>query len=76
MATCTSIQLPALLFVCVPFFLFLLFVVIFLVNQGKGRGLFDHKLVQAPPVIFIAGRPKAVLLFWFFGDLDLARCYL
>ena len=32
---------------------------------------------------FIAGRPKAALLFWFFGDfrcgaliLDVARCYL
>ena len=24
-----------------------------------------------PPVIFIAGRPRAVLLFWFFGDF---RC--
>ena len=22
----------------------------------------------SPPVIFIAGRPKAALLFWFFGD--------
>ena len=34
------------------------------------------KLVEAPPpapntVIFIAGRPKATLLFWFFGDF---RC--
>ena len=29
----------------------------------------DHKLVQAPPPssYFIAGRPKAALLFWFFG---------
>ena len=25
---------------------------------------------------FIAGRPKAALLFWFFGDLDVARCNL
>ena len=30
-----------------------------------------YKLVEAPPVIFIAGRPKAALLFWFFGDF---RC--
>ena len=29
------------------------------------------QLVKAPPVIFIAGRPKAALLFWFFGDF---RC--
>ena len=27
--------------------------------------------VNKPPVIFIAGRPKAALLFWFFGDF---RC--
>ena len=33
--------------------------------------LVDRKLVEAPPVIFIAGRPKAALLFWFFGDF---RC--
>ena len=26
---------------------------------------------SSPPVIFIAGRPKAALLLWFFGDL---RC--
>ena len=25
---------------------------------------------------FIAGRPKAAFLFWFFGILDVARCYL
>ena len=43
-------------------------------RQNLGRGLVDHKLVQAPPpppVIFIAGRPKAALLYWFFGDF---RC--
>ena len=44
-------------------------------RQNQGRGLVDHKLVKAPPppppVIFIAGRPKAALLFWFFGDF---RC--
>ena len=37
---------------------------------GK-QTLVDHKLVQDPPLIFIAGRPKAALLFWFFGDF---RC--
>ena len=26
---------------------------------------------SGPPVVFIAGRPKAALLFWFFGDF---RC--
>ena len=42
-------------------------------KQNQGRELVDRKLVQAPPlpVIFIAGRPKAALLFWFFGDF---RC--
>ena len=51
------------------------FVVIVLCNeprQNQGRGLVDHKLVKAPPpVILIAGRPKAALLLWFFGDF---RC--
>ena len=49
------------------------FVVIVLFDeprQNQGRGLVDRKLVKAP-VIFIAGRPKAALLFWFFGDF---RC--
>ena len=32
---------------------------------------------SSPPVSFIAGRPKAALLFWFFGDFRCgARCYL
>ena len=39
-------------------------------KQNQGRGLVDRKLVQAPhPSKFIAGRPKAALLFWFFGGL-------
>ena len=40
-------------------------------RQNLGRGLVDRKLVEAPPpppVIFIAGRLKAALLFCFFGD--------
>ena len=28
-------------------------------------------IFNRPPVIFIAGRPNAALLFWFFGDF---RC--
>ena len=37
-------------------------------RDGPGRGLVDRKLVEAPPPSnFIAGRPKAALLFWFFG---------
>ena len=65
-------QLPALLFVCVLCVLFLLFVVVLSgeQKQNQRRGLVDRKLVQAPSN-FIAGRPKAALLFWFFGDF---RC--
>ena len=39
-------------------------------RQNQGRGLVDHKLDKAPPPpsIFIAGPPKAALLFLFFGD--------
>ena len=69
-ATCPSVQLPALLFVCA---LFLLFVDVSSgePRQSWGRGLVDHKTSSSPPVISIAGRPKAALLFWFFGDF---RC--
>ena len=71
-------QLPALLFVCaLSYFLFVL-CFIFVVRscfvcepkQNQGRGLVGRKLVQAPNN-FIAGRPKAALLFWLFSDL---RC--
>ena len=30
---------------------------------------------SSPTVFFIAGHPKAALLFWYFSDLDVARCY-
>ena len=43
-------------------------------RQNQGRGMVDHKLVKAPPPPpsnFFAGRPKAALLFWFFGGF---RC--
>ena len=39
-------------------------------RQNEGRGLVDRKLVEAPSNL-IAGRPKAALMFWFFGGL---RC--
>ena len=41
-------------------------------NQGriKGEGWSTTNQLS-PPVIFIAGRPKAALLFCFFGDF---RC--
>ena len=45
-------------------------------RQNQGRGLVDHKLVKAsgtppPPSNFIAGHPKATLLFLFFDGF---RC--
>ena len=39
-------------------------------RQNQGQGLVDRKLVEAPSN-FIAGRPKAALLFWLFSDF---RC--
>ena len=38
--------------------------------QNQRRGLVDRKQVK-DPCNFIAGRSKAALLFWFFGDF---RC--
>ena len=65
-------QLPALLFVCVLFVLFCYSELFSLVNQDrtKGEGWSTANQLK-PPCNFIAGRPKAALLFWFFGDL---RC--
>ena len=72
-ATCPSIPAARFAFRLFYSFCFILFVVVSgEPKQKQGRGLVDHKLVQAlPPVIFIAGRPKAALLLWFFGDF---RC--
>ena len=39
-------------------------------TKGFRRKSIDRKLVEAPSN-FIAGRPKAALQFWFFGDF---RC--
>ena len=68
-------QLPALPFVYVLFLLFLLFVAVLSdeSKQNQGRGLVNRKLVQPAPTSpsnFIAGRPKAALLFWFFGGFN------
>ena len=70
-------QLPALPFVCVLFSLF------GVVLSGKpkkkqGRGLVDRKQVNPPPPPpsnFIAGRPKAALLFGSLVILDVAYYY-
>ena len=45
----------------------LFFLSLFEVRARVGR----PQTSSSPPVIFIAGRPKAALLFWFFGDF---RC--
>ena len=47
-------------------------------GQNWGRGLVDRRLVEAPPppVMFIAGRPRATILFCSLVILDVARCYL
>ena len=67
--SCPSIQLPALLFVCV---LFLLFVDVYLRTKAKIRARVGRpQTSSSPPVIFIVGRPKAALLLWFFSDF---RC--
>ena len=77
-ATCPSIQLPTLLFVCVLFVLFLLFVVFVSgePRQKQGRGLVDHKLVQAPQSFLLLAVPRRLFCFGSLVILDVARCYL
>ena len=66
-------QLLALLFVGALFVLFSLFVVVLSgePKQNQGRGLVDRKQGSNSTSNFIAGCPKAALLFWFFGGF---RC--
>ena len=42
-------------------------------RKGRQKKCWEDKIKEwtSPPVIFIAGRPKAALLFLFFGDF---RC--
>ena len=50
----------------------MLFVLFFLRIKTELRARVGRpKTSSSPPVVFIAGRPKAALLFWFFGDF---RC--
>ena len=71
-ATCPSIPAARFAFRLCLFVLFFLFVVVYLVNQNRSKGEgWSTTTSSSPPVIFIAGRPKAALLFWFFGDF---RC--
>ena len=74
-ATCPSIKLPGLLFV---FVLVLLFVVVLSVEskQKQGRGLVDHKLVQAPQYFLLLAVPRRLFCFGSLVILDMARCYL
>ena len=44
-------------------------------NRNKGKGWSTANYFK-PPINFIAGRPKAALLFGFFGDLDMVYRYL
>ena len=71
MATCPSVPAARYAFrLC--FIHFVIVVVLSGEPNSKKRGLVDRKLVQAPPLSnFIAGRSKAALLFWFFGEF---RC--
>ena len=73
MATCPSIPAARFAFRFLLFVLFFLFVV---VVSGEPKTEARARVGQpqtssSPPVIFIAGRPKAALLVWFFGDF---RC--
>ena len=47
-------------------------------GRNQGRGLVDRTLLKAPPLPntsnFMAGRPKAALLFWFFYPLAQQSC--
>ena len=70
-ATCPSIQLPALLFVCVLFVFVACRCFIWRPKAELRARVGRPQTSSSPPVIFIAGRPKAALLFWFFGDF---RC--
>ena len=74
-------QLPVLLFVCVLFVLFLLFVVILSCGpkQNQGRGLVDRKQVQAPslpPVILLLAVPRWLFCFDSLVILDVVCRYL
>ena len=74
-------QLPALLFVCVLFVLFLLFVVVFLVNQNRTKARFGRREISssAPPsprpsVISLLAVPRRLFCFGSLVILDVA-CY-
>ena len=62
--------------------------VLILISMFRGQCIYELGIVQRvgrpqtscssppPPSYVIAGRPKAALLFWFFGVLDVVLRYL
>ena len=70
-------QLPALLFVCFIRFVFLVFLFVVVVSgeprQKQGRGLVDHKLVQAPQYFLLLAVPRRLFCFGSLVILDVAR---
>ena len=70
-------QLPALLFVCVSFVLFLIAVVLSgEPKQYQGRGLVDRKLVQAPSIILLLAVLRRPFCFCSLVVLDVVFRYL
>ena len=45
-------------------------------RQNLGRGLVNHKLVQAPQYLLLLAVPRRLFLFGSLVILDVARCYL
>ena len=70
-------QLSALLFVCVLFVLFLLFVVVLSgePKQKQGRGMVDPKVCK-PPIISLLAVQSRLFCFGSLAILDVACCYL
>ena len=61
-ATCPSIPAARFAF-CVLFVLFLLFIVVFLVNQAEPRA----RVCRPPPAISLLAVPRRLFCLWFFG---------
>ena len=77
-ATCPPIPAAHFAFVCVLFVLFFLLIVVVAGEpmQKQGRGLVDHKLVQAPQYFLLLAVPRRLFCFGSLVILDVARCYL
>ena len=72
-------MLPALLFACVLFVLFLLFVVVLsgAPKQNQGRGLFDRRLLHPPThVILLLAVPDRLFCFGSLVVLDVVCGYV